>query len=236
MTVDSIKGEELKKQEKEVKDYEEAQKAQKAKRTSDKFWEQQSTQNLKIQAEATKMAMKREAKMEQDMEEVRKKAIYAKISRYIEAFPFLQGKIPKIGAKISLLELEEILYIIRSEMDSQRSLVQLQKYADFGFYALGAYWGDGSKLTALPPQLRLNLTGIQEYHKRGLFNDQLGPILMEIDIEYPWLGRQSLLFRTLEAVTEVMMKTHIINTNPEARKLLGLEKEPPKDVPGMEKL
>ena len=191
---------------------------------------------IKAQAEATKVAIKDQEKALKDMEEVKKKALFTKISRYLDTFPFLQGKIPKITAKTSYAELEEILALIRAEMDSQRSLHQLRKYANYGFMVFGQYWGDGSRMTFLPPPLRLNLNGIDQYFQKGIFNQELEPLLLEIDIEYPALGRQSLFLRVAEAFGDVMLKTHAINTNPDARKILGLEKTPPKDIPGLDKL
>lgn len=195
-----------------------------------------SAHMMKMEAERQKVMLKEGTKLGQELEEAKKKRLLVTINRYQESFPFLKDKIPKLQAKISLPECEEIIKLIREEMNAQRSLVQLRKYCDFGFMGIENFWGDGAKITFLPPQFRLNLQNLGQYHKRGLFREALEPILMEIDIEYPWIGRQTLIWRGLEALSEVMIKTHLINTNPEARKVLGLEKEPPKANPNMEKL
>lgn len=194
------------------------------------------THALKLEAERQKSAMKQVEKIQQDMEEVHKKRLLKMVNRYLTTFPFLREKVPKLSPKVSLLELHEVLAIVREEMDSQRSLLQLHKYTDFGFYALEHFWGDGSRFTRLPPALRLNLTHLNEYHKRGFFQNELEPILQEIDIEYPWLGRQGLLLRSLEALSECILKTHIINTNPEAKKIVDMSRKPPKDIPGLQNL
>ena len=201
-----------------------------------KYWGKTQMHYLKMEEARQKQGQKAHEKLEAESEAVHQKRLTLMINRYMEAFPFLRDKIPKISAKVSIPELEEVLKLIREEMDTQRSLIQLHKFTDYGFYMIENYWGDGSKLTFLPPALRVNLTHLNEYHKRGLFRNELEPILMEIDIEYPWLGRQSLVLRSMEALSEVLLRTHMINTNPDARKILGLEQEPPKDVPDMAKL
>jgi hypothetical protein len=192
---------------------------------------------LKAQAEKDKEVRKEDQKVRAEIEAVIQKQLHTKINRYMTTFPFLTERIPKIGVKASIPELEEVLRLVREEMDSQRSFIQVKKYMDFGFMALTNYWGDGTKLPAvIPPALRFNLTGLVEYNKQGLFRNELEPLLMEIDIEYPWIGRQSLPIRLLETLSEVMMKTHFINTNPDAQKLFGLVKTAPKEVKDMDKL
>lgn len=187
---------------------------------------------IKAVTEIRKVQEKKEA----ESEAAQVKAVITKIQRYVQAFPFLADKIPKLGPRASLVEAEEVLKIVREEMDSQRSLLNVHRYVDNGFGILGGVWGDGAKMTFLPPQLRLNLKGIDELHRKGLFRESLEPILQEIDIEYPWIGRQGLMLRALGALTEALLKTHLINTNPELRKVMGLDKEPPKEVPGLDKL
>jgi hypothetical protein len=199
---------------------------------SEKSWSKAASSLVKAEMERDKIVKKELQKAREESDEVKKKRLATMYNRYMESFPFLAAKIPKINSKTSLVELEEIITLVREEMDSQRSLVQLHKYLDFGFLSLESVWGDGAKMTFVPPPLRFNL----KYHRRGIFRNELEPLLVEIDIEYPWLGRQSIILRAVEALSEVVMKTHLINTNPEARKVLGLETAPPKTVPGMEKL
>jgi hypothetical protein len=232
LTVDSIKKSETR----EIEAAEEAKKAKARAESESKSWGKAQTQFMKLEADRRKEMMKEAERLRGESDEVKKKRLGTMYNRYIESFPFLKDKIPKATAKTSAVEYEELIRLIREEMDSQRSMFQLNKYLDLGFYSAQTFWGDGSKMTFLPPPLRFNLSGIAEFHKRGLFRNELEPLLMEIDIEYPWLGRQSLLLRSLEALSEVMIKTHLINSNPDARKILGLEKEAPKVVPGMDKI
>jgi hypothetical protein len=193
-------------------------------------------QYMKMEAEKQKYAIRVAEKVQQETEAMITKRLQHQIYRYMDTFPFLKDKIPKIGAKASVPEMEEILAAIREEMDTQRSLIQIHKYVDFGMFSISSFWGDGSRFLFLPPALRLNLTHLNEYHKRGLFRNELEPILQEIDIEYPWLGRQSLLLRGLEALSECLIKAHLINTNQDAQKILAFETQPPKDLPDIKKL
>eukprot|EP00727_Mastigamoeba_balamuthi_P000206 m51a1_g10182 hypothetical protein (76) ;mRNA; f:82215-82442 len=72
------------------------------------------------------------------------------------------------------------------------------------------------------------------YYRQDLFDKEIEPVLMKIDIKYPWLGRQSLIGRTLEAFTEMLTKTHIINSDPEAVQILM--QKGAKDISDLEKL
>jgi hypothetical protein len=227
LTVGAIHQEEAK----EWKAEKDARDSEKKTRDNTKFFEKQAVHMMKMDEVKQKEAFKQAAKAEAENEAIYIRRLQVMIQRYFDAFPFLREKIPKLPAKTSVGEMEEIVRLIREEMDSQRSLVQLHRYADYGFYALENFWGDGSKLTFLPPPIRFNLTHINEFHRLGYFRNELDALLMEIDIEYPWLGRQSILLRALESFSQVLIKTHIINTNPEARKVLGLESQTPKDIP-----
>lgn len=195
------------------------------------------TAQNRVRVEEAKMAMKDEKKTIQEIEEAAKKPLIKKILAYMERFPFLKEKIPKIGAKASLIELRETVALIREEMDGQMSLHQVHKYFDYGFMFTETTWKDGSALPQwVPAQLRFNLTNMTDLWRNGAFAQELEPLIMEIDCEYPWLGRQSLLVRTVDAMSSIMMKVHLYNTNPAARKVLNLEKTPPANVPEMEKL
>ena len=175
---------------------------------------------------ARKLIMERQ-KMAKEMEDIQKKKVVHKINQYMERFPTLSGRIPKLPQRCTLEEANEVLLIIRDEMNSQRSLMNLMKYTDHAFAVVENVWGDGSRMTRLPPPLRLNLSGLSDLWRRGIFHDEITPILAEIDIEYPWLGQQSLAIRCIEALSGVLLKVHLLNTNPQARKMLNLEKQLP---------
>lgn len=166
-------------------------------------------------------------KMAKEMEDIQKKKILHKISQYMERFPTLGPRIPKLPQRCTLEEANEVLLIIRDEMNSQRSLMNLMKYTDHAFAVLENVWGDGSRMTRLPPPLRLNLSGLSDLWRKGIFHDEITPVLAEIDIEYPWLGQQTLPVRCIEALSGVLLKVHLLNTNPNARKMLNLEKQLP---------
>eukprot|EP00727_Mastigamoeba_balamuthi_P000687 m51a1_g10615 hypothetical protein (247) ;mRNA; f:50269-51009 len=201
----------------------------------EKSLQKTQTAALRVETERAKAQVKDDAKKQQDAEEAKKKPIIAKINRYLAAFPNLAGVVPKISTRASLQEVQEVLNIIREEIASQRSLYQLHKYVNTAFVALETTWKNGSGAPSwVPPQMRLNLTNMSMYYRQGLFDKEIEPVLMEIDIEYPWLGRQSLIWRTLEAFTEALTKTHIINSDPEAAQILM--QKGAKDIPDLEKL
>jgi hypothetical protein len=175
-------------------------------------------------------------KADKESEDGMKKSLMYKISGYIDRFPFLTQKgIPKPSSRSSVPELLEILDIIRLEMCTQNSLRNLNQYADYVFAILEGTWGDGSRMHFLPPSLRLNLTNIGNYYRKGIFNEEIYPLLMEIDLEYPWIGRQSLPMRALQTATGIMFKVHMMNTNPRARQLFNMEEAPPVEMSEDEK-
>lgn len=173
--------------------------------------------------EATKAAKKSQA----EMEEAYKKDLAFKINLYRERFPFLKDKIPKLPARYSVPEAEEVLYQIRYEMDSQKSLDQIRKYFTYGTMFLETVWGDGQNMTFLPPELRFNLTGLSKVMNSPEIQSELEPIINEIDIEYPSIGRRSLTMRLLETLSQVLLRVHVQNMNPAIKKALNLAKESP---------
>lgn len=162
-------------------------------------------------------------------EKVRKDLLF-KITQYFERFPFLLERVPKIRATASLPELAETINLIKYEMNSQNSLQNIQNYITYGFMALESVWGDGSQMTMLPQEARLNLKGLSKYLQTGIFNEDLVPLIMEIDIEYPRLGRRSLPLRIVEKFLTVVTKVHLLNSNPAAQKMMNLEETDPIDI------
>eukprot|EP00727_Mastigamoeba_balamuthi_P001402 m51a1_g11259 hypothetical protein (487) ;mRNA; r:33-8732 len=181
----------------------------------EKSLQKTQTAALRVETDRARTQLKEDTKRQGDIEEAKKKPILTKINRYLSAFPSLSGAVPKVGPKASLLELQEVLNIIP-------------------FMALETTWNDGSKApTWVPPQLRFNLKNITAYYRQGMFDKEIEPIITEIDIEYPWLGRQSLFWRGLEAVSEAITHTHFMNTYAGASKILG---ESAKVIPEMDGL
>eukprot|EP00727_Mastigamoeba_balamuthi_P004444 m51a1_g13999 hypothetical protein (229) ;mRNA; r:1064569-1065309 len=182
-----------------------------------KSLQKMQTAALCVETEQAKVQVKDDTKKQQDAEEAKKKPIITKINRYLTAFPNLAGVVPKISMRASL------------------SLYQLHKYVNMVFVVLETTWKNGSGAPSwVPPQMCLNLTNMFMYYRQGLFDKEIVPVLMEIDIEYPWLGRQSLIWRTLEVFTEALTKIHIINSDPEAVQILM--QKGTKDIPDLEKL
>lgn len=191
----------------------------------------------KEEAKKQEEARKELLKIEKEIEEVKKREVINKIELYLSRFPFLRTLGFKYTKSSSLLELEEILKIIRETMDKQRSIQQLHKYTFYGLSVLESTWGNGSQMTFLPEKLRMDLSHMTEFYASGLFMEDIEPLLMEIDIEYPWIGRRSLNMRILEALTGILYKVDSINKNPEVlEKIRELRKKTPVEVklPGEE--
>jgi hypothetical protein len=175
------------------------------------------------EAEVKKMMMMAEA--------AEKRKLTIKIRRYLDRFPELQRGMPPLSDKSSLEDFQYVLEWVKNQLASANSLQSLYGYANMGFAGLEWLWGDGSKLRFLPPQLRLNLTGISKMVTAHMDQfPEIVPLLKEIDAEYPTLGRQSLPMRCIQAVTSVMFKVHMLNTNPAARKAMEMDHKPPVDL------
>jgi hypothetical protein len=179
----------------------------------------------KAMAEAAKVSAKAREKTEKDQSEVRRKENFNKINKYLERFPFLRSKFPPLNPRASETESAEMLRLIRETMDSSRSVPSLIGWFNTGFSILENAWGDGKSMTMVPEPLRLNLTGLSQLFREGKFT-QLDPLILEIDVEYPWIGRRPLVARLLETVKDILLSVHMFNTNPAARRIFEMGKSP----------
>jgi hypothetical protein len=217
----------------------ESQREESAKRTKvarEKAAESQERANARQEIKMTSASSKGPSeaeikKMMQVAEAAEKRQLTIKIRRYLDRFPELQRGMPALSEKSSVEEFQIALEWVRNQLSSANSLQSLFGYANMGFAGLEWLWGDGSHMRFLPPQLRLNLTGISKMVSSHIDQfPEIVPLLKEIDAEYPSLGRQSLPIRCLQAVTTVMFKVHMFNTNPAARKAMEMENKAPVDV------
>jgi urease gamma subunit len=179
--------------------------------------------------------MKMKEKAIKEFEEVEKKRVFQKINLYCERFPGIGERIPKLRSTCSLAEAEEVLQMARDVLASQNSVKAVKDYFTLGIQVIEAYWGDGSKMAKIHPALGWNLNGMSK-----LFGDhkfpEFDPLMVEMDIEYPWIGRRSLPIRLVSAVGGMMAKVHMFNTNPLARKMMEMDTQGPKNVEGAETL
>ena len=102
--------------------------------------------------------IKQNEKARQESEDVEKRKLFLKIQLYFERFPGLMGKIPKISAKTSLAEAQEILNQIHHTMDSMGSCRAIIGYIDTGFTIIEGFYNDKEKVAQLPKPLKLNLS------------------------------------------------------------------------------
>ena len=196
--------------------------------------EQVKAQVVKPDTTAIKRAAadhaKRSAQLEKDMEMVETRQNIEKINLYMSRFgAFLSTRIPKMSARPSLAESQETLDSIRTVMNNQMSVNTIAGYFNTGFVFLEKMWGDGQKMTMVPEELRFNLKGISTNYQQS-FNTDFLPLIYEVDIEYPWLGRQSMALRLISSLTKVMLTTHMMNVSPSAKKMADLDSAKPLDT------
>lgn len=216
-TVDAIR----KADDEEQKGAERAMLKEAERRQSSRAAEKMVDSAIKMNESREKTQAKTRERTQLEIEDAKRKAIECKIKKYVQAFPALSQVIPRPSARASIPELEEIVAQIRDEIASQRSLHRVRNYASQALMLLETTWGDGSGAPSfVPAPMRLNLLGISKYYRMGAFESEIAPLLVEIDIEYPWLGRSNLVMRGMEAISLMCVKTNAINTNPEARALI----------------
>ena len=151
------------------------------------------------------------------------------ITRYLECFPSLASRVPKLSAKPTVGEVDGVLEAIRETRMSENSMSHMAQMIGMGFGLLESLSSNPVVRARLPPALQLDLTGLSDlYMSRKL--PELDPIIMELDIEYPMIGRRPLWFRAAVAFAGVIGRVHMLNTNQLAKKAFEMEGHAPVDV------
>lgn len=178
---------------------------------------------------------KHQEKAEKDREASAIKGLEWKIGQYIRHFPGIASRLPKLSPKPTEAECLRMVDIIKEILSTQGSMATIAGYFYQGFTMTELFWGDGKDMTAVPPKLRLNLSNISVLFRDGKF-PQLDPLIAELDVEYPWLGRRSLFMRLGSTIMDILFKVNLYNTNPAAAKMFEMESRGPVDVPDVEGL
>ena len=176
--------------------------------------------------EQMKQQERKEERMRYETEEAEKRDIMKKIGQYVEKFPGLMSKLPRITGRISLAEAQAILtqiYEILSTVDSYKNL---KMEIGFGIGLVEKFFSNKERVSYLPEPMRYDLKGITQLFMEGVFDD-LDPIIVELDIEYPWLGRRNFWWRAFGAVKSIADKVHLMNTNPEAKRIFEMSQRRP---------
>ena len=204
----------------------EAQKVQEAEKKTQANEQKKRTQKAVEQmlkpppASVINAQIKHEEKVRHEMEEIERRKVMKIIIQYFERFPGLAKELPKPTARMSLAEAQELLEQIREAMNTRGSLQSIAGYFDYGFMGLEKLMENPAYKKVVDHSFHLNLTGLSAAHRKGEFMQELGPIIAEIDIEYPGLGRRPLIIRAIQAIGEAALKVHYLNTDPNARKIL----------------
>jgi len=172
--------------------------------------------------------IRQQERAKQEAEDSEKRKILTKIQLYYERFPLLAAKIGRLPQRISLPEAQEVLTQIHSTLDSVGSVQNIYGYVDLGFMKLEQFMGDDTSRAKLPSYLQLNLKGLSTLFRQGKF-PELEPIIAQLDIEYPWLGRRGLWWRVLGALQSIALKVHLYNSG--EKMIFDLGSRPPVDIP-----
>ena len=227
-TVSSIEGaREMENEAQETKKRE-----RKKEESSEKIREKMVSQMMKPPPVAViKENMRQQEKIKQENEEVEKAKIFTKIRLYYERFPLLIDKLPKISPRASLAEVKVYLKMIYDTLDSVGSVKNLYSYVDLGMAKLEEFMTNPHNLKKIPTTFQLDLRGLSTLFRQGKF-PEVEPIIAQLDIEYPWLGRRGLFARTLSTLAGIAYKVHLYNSgDPVMKKILDMGNAPPVDVP-----
>jgi len=85
-------------------------------------------------------------------------------------------------------------------------------------------------LEKIPKPFQFYLRGLSSLMRQGKF-PEIDPIIAQLDIEYPWLGRRGLWARTISALAGIAFKVHLYNTDPAMKKIIELGDSRPVNVP-----
>jgi hypothetical protein len=184
----------------------------------------EQVQNKKMIGRSLEQGARR-AQLERDriakVQELRAhRVLLMKVERRFQAFPFLAEKIPPLSAKPSLPELVETDELQKLELNLQGSERRLKFYIEHGALALEGMWGDGTKMTMLPANLRWNLKGLHEMVSHPIFLQDAEPLIMETIIEYPTIGEMNLPFRWAQCVISTLYLVHKMNSDPKFKEYL----------------
>ena len=172
-----------------------------------------------------KMALEKEKQTK--MEDIRMaRLLHMKITRRFPAFPILLEKIPQLPSKPTLGELIETDEMQKLELDLQGSEQRFVNIISQGGHFLESVWGDGSKMTFLPPQLRFDLTNFGKVVNSDIFMREARPLMTETIIEYPWICQMGLAMRWGQCILNAVLIVHQMNSNPAFRKLVSGKRGP----------
>ncbi|MBU0706662.1 hypothetical protein KJ807_05620 [Patescibacteria group bacterium] len=119
---------------------------------------------------------------------------------------------------------EEVCFMydaIREAIDSRNGCENIKNLAAGAASLVEQFWGDGSKMTILPEELRFDLRNSATYMRSGMFNSMLDPIANEVAIEYPILASAGLLRRTAAAFLQMFAIVHKMNTDPNFKEAMS---------------
>lgn len=177
--------------------------------------------SMQKEQESNIKRLARESERQSKMAEQRQaRILLMKVERRFNAFPWLREKVPPIAKNASLGELQETSELQQLELELQGAEKRLHNYIAKGSLILESIWGDGSKMTFLPEQMRFNLKNLGMVMNSPMFLKEAGPLISETIIEYPTFGQMSLQMRWAECIFNTMIMVHQMNSNPRLMEIM----------------
>lgn len=211
----------------------EKKKAADAERNAQRVEMMQQRMQAKEQQKATAAVSKDIQKKEEEKKKLEEKrrisAKLRKLALYRDRFPNIAHLIPTLRKNATEEEVDEILELVHEEMMSQGSVKSIANMVNGFFRAVEVFWGDGTHYAIVPEHMRLNLTGVSDLFRRNKF-PELDPLIMELDIEYPGLGRRSLWSRILSTLVMVFLTVNAAHHDANLAAELDLKSAPPVDL------
>ena len=215
----------------------EQKRAAEEEKSAQKLAQMQQRMQAKQQEKVAAVVSKDISKKEEERKKLEmKRRIDAKIRKlklYKERFPQIAHLIPALRKTATEEEVDELLEIVHEEMMSQGSVKSVANMVNGFFRAVEVFWGDGSHYKAIPPQMRLNLLGVSDLFQRQKF-PELDLLIMELDIEYPSLGRRSLWSRIASTLLMIFLTVNAAHNDQNLAAELELKTAAPVDLGGLD--
>ncbi len=163
------------------------------------------------------------ARMKVVEERVAQRLLFSNIEKYQQRFPDLAKYLPPISIDTPPEELLVHLNMIKELRNSIGSEERVNGIIFMLLTLIENFVKDGSGLPHwIPPQFRMDLRNMSKYYQNGDL-PALKELASEIDLEFPWIGRQGLLIRSMGVLGMSAFQTNFNNKMREAMQKLKPE-------------
>ena len=174
--------------------------------------------------------LRKKQEIEEEIEQMQIRDTLEIIGKYIEKWPESAHRIRPLPPKPTLGEVTQCLKSVRETRNRIGSENRVAGILSIAIASFEKWWGSGDK-PWIPPEMRLDVRGITKNFAKKEFTE-MNEIVEEIDLEYPWLGRQPLPARALGAFYLSMNEQDQRNKNPDYKaEMAALNKGAPVPIP-----